>query len=131
VRKVTALRTDVKKGKKEDAKEIEDRFLEAINDDLNMPRALEVFWGVLDDTSLTPITRLSLLEAFDEVLGLGVGEMKEAKNSIPKSVLELARAREQARKEKRWADSDRLRDEIRSNGFLVEDMSKGFELRKI
>ena len=38
--------------------------------------------------------------------------------------------RQQARKDKQWAESDRLRSEIGSKGYVVEDTAKGQVIRK-
>jgi hypothetical protein len=44
-----------------------------------MPRALEVFWEVMEEANMESRTRLATLEQFDDVLGLGLREMKEKK----------------------------------------------------
>ena len=49
--------------------------------------------------------------------------------SAPESVHELARARQAARAEKKFALSDQLRDEIAAQGFEVVDVATGYELR--
>ena len=49
----------------------------------------------------------------------------------PQEVLDLATARQQARKDKNWAESDRLRDEIAKAGFKIKDTANGFELEKL
>ena len=58
-RKIIELRNAKHKGMDNTAK-YSGRFLEAVNDDLNMPRAPEVFWAVLDDNSMDSIKRLKL-----------------------------------------------------------------------
>ncbi|MEK6894312.1 MAG: cysteine--tRNA ligase [Nanoarchaeota archaeon] len=99
-------------------------FLEAINDDLNMPRALEVFWDVMEEANMESKTRLSTLEYFDSVLGLGIRDMKEKKIVIPKDVLDLLEARQKARKNKMFAEADEIRDKIKSKGYVIEDLAK-------
>ncbi len=116
--------TDVEHHKKE--------FLEAVNNDLNMPQALEVFWNVIEETDMNTRTRLALLEDFDRVLGLGVKEMKEEKVVIPKDILNLLEARQEARKKKMFAEADILRQRIKDRGFVIEDLAEdGPTLRKI
>jgi cysteinyl-tRNA synthetase len=107
-------------------------FLNAINDDLNMPRALEIFWEVLVETDMNTKLRLVLLEDFDRVLGLGIKDMKEEKVIVPKDVLKLLEARQEARKKRMWAEADILRERIREKGFVIEDLGdNGPVLKKI
>ncbi len=106
-------------------------FKEAVNDDLNTSRALQVFWTALDDSNFDSKKKLSLLEKFDEVLSLGISNFKEKKFAIPSSVSALLREREQLRKQKRWAESDILRQRIKELGFSVEDREDGQKLERI
>ncbi len=130
-RKVIRLRTEKNSGNT-DVEHHKNEFLEAINDDLNMPQALEVFWNVIEETDMNTRTRLALLEDFDRVLGLGVKEMKEEKVVIPKDVLNLLEARQEARKKKMFAEADILRQRIKERGFIIEDLAEdGPTLRKI
>ena len=58
---------------------------------------------------------------FDRVIGcFDVDNVKED-DAIPAEVTALAEARAAARKEKNWAESDRLRDEIAKLGYAVKD----------
>ncbi len=130
-RKIIRLRTEKNPGNT-DVEEHRKNFLEAINDDLNMPQALEVFWNVIEETDMNSKTRLALLEDFDRVLGLGIKDMKEEKIVIPKDVLKLLEARQEARKKKMFAEADILRQRIKERGFVIEDLAEdGPTLRKI
>ena len=129
-RRVVELRKDNHSGNT-DVGEHKLRFLEAINDDLNMPRALEVFWDVLDETDMDTRIRLSLLEDFDRVLGLRIKDMKEEKVNVPRDVKDLLAARQEARKKKMFAEADILRQRIKERGFVIEDSESGPRLRKI
>ncbi len=108
-----------------------DEFLDAINDDLNMPRALASVWGVVKDKELPPSEKLNLLMKFDTVLGLGLSDVKEEILDISNEVLALKDARDLARKNKDWKKSDELRDQIKALGFIILDGSAGSELKKI
>ena len=110
--------------------EYEKQFLSAINDDLNMPQALDVFWQVLDDLTFNSNKKLKLLEKFDEVLGLGIRDIKDVRIKIPSEIKKLVEAREKARKNKDWAEADVLRNMIKERGYLIEDTSKGPRLRE-
>ncbi len=130
-RKIIRLRTEKNSGNT-DVEHHKKEFLEAINDDLNMPQALEVVWNVIEETDMNTRTRLALLEDFDRVLGLGVKDMKEEKLVVPKDVLKLLEARQEARKKKMFAEADILRQRIKERGFAIEDLAEdGPTLRKI
>ncbi len=102
-------------------------FLEYINDNLNVPRALALLWTLLDDKNLTNQDKYKLAIEFNKIFGLDLDKNNE---EIPKNILELADKREKARKNKDWKESDRLRDEIKKEGYLIEDSSSGFILKK-
>ena len=129
-RKVIELKETIHKGS-DKTKEYEKDFLEAVNDDLNIPLAVQVFIKCLDDIAFDSKKRLKLLEKFDSVLGIGVAEMKEEKIKLPKEVSELVNEREKARKAKMWADSDKLRNKIKELGYTVSDTSEGPKVEKI
>ncbi|MEK6915458.1 MAG: cysteine--tRNA ligase [Nanoarchaeota archaeon] len=129
-RKVINLRNENSNGNA-GVSDYEKLFFDAINDDVNMPQALEVFWSLLDDTDVNSKVRLKTLVKFDNVLGLGIKEMNEKKVKIPKGVNELVKKREVARKNRDWNLSDKLRDELVELGFSVEDTSEGQVVRKI
>ena len=128
-RRVADLRNEERKGP-DRTKEYEEEFLRAVNDDLNMPRALKVLWKVIDDFDFSPKEKVKLLERFDSVLGLGVKNMKEKKDIIPKKVLDLIEKRELLRKEKKWAEADIVRERIKEEGYLVEDLPDGARVEK-
>ncbi len=106
-------------------------FLEVISDDLNISKALDIFWKVIDDENFDVKKRLKLLEKFDEVLGLGIKKMKSEQLKLPREVGKLLDARAEARKNGRWEEADILRGRIRERGFIVEDKEEGQIVRKM
>ena len=88
--------------------EIENKFHQAINDDLNMPLAMSAVWEAVKYQDKSPKIA-KLLEKFDTVLGLKITEKRE--EEIPQEILELVEQRKVARNEKNWTESDRLRDQ--------------------
>ena len=105
-------------------KEYENKFLEAINDDLNMPIAMSVVWDVVKNPNKSKDFKELLLK-FDEVLGLDLKNYKPEETKIPKEIEELIKLRNEARNSKNWVESDRLRDEIISKGYTVKDTKEG------
>ena len=112
-------------------KEYEKKFLDAVNDDLNMSKALDILWRVLDDFNFSPKKRIKLLEKFDKVLGLGIKNMKKERIRASKEVRDLLKERETYRKKKQWGKADELRKMIKERGFIIEDKFDGAVLRSI
>ena len=110
--------------------EYEERFHQAINDDLNMPLAMGVVWEVVRNEKKSPMLAKLLLK-FDSVLGLEIEkETKQDKEEIPQEILDLVEERKQARKNKDWAKSDELRDVIQQKGYDIKDTKEGTEIKK-
>lgn len=129
-RKVIELKNEEHKGK-DMTKEYESEFLAAVNDDLNMPLAVQVLWKVIDDFDFDSKKKLKLLEKFDEVFGLDIENMQEIIVIASKELEHLMNEREKLRKEKKWAEADILRERIREKGYKVVDSGEGSKLEKI
>ena len=109
-------------------RELEKKFHEAINDDLNMPLAMSYVWEVAKYEKKNPEIS-KLLEKFDTVLGIKIGEENKHKyEEIPQEILELVKEREFARQNKDWYKSDELRELISQKGYIVKDTAKGAEI---
>ena len=106
--------------------DLENRFHQAINDDLNMPLAMSVVWEAVKYPEKSPKIA-ELLAKFDTVLGIKITEKKEQKE-IPQEILDLVEQRKQARLNKNWTESDRLRDVIAEKGYSVKDTKEGVEI---
>ena len=106
----------------------ENRFLQAINDDLNMPVAMSIVWEVIKNPNKSK-QLAELLKKFDIVLGLKIDE-EEKKIDLPEEILDLIEQRKQARENKDWAKSDELRDLISSKGYTVKDSKEGMTVEK-
>ncbi len=118
----------------EKIKEYENKFLETINDDLNMPAAMGIVWEIVRN-SKTSKQYADLLLKFDEVLGLDLANsekyLNEAKNiQLPEEVQNLLEKRKQARAEKNWALSDEIRDKLNAMGYIVKDSKDGMTVEK-
>ncbi len=111
-------------------KKYKEKFLNKINDDLNMPEALAVVWAVVKEKGLGNREKYKLLLNFDKVLGLDLKNIKKEKIKIPAEITALAKKRLKARKNKDWATSDKLRDQIGKKGYLIEDTANSFSLKK-
>ena len=105
-----------------------DLFIEAVTDDLNMPRALAVMQEVLK-SDLPDEEKYATILDFDKVTGLQLDKVVD-QEEIPINIQEKVGARIKARAEKDWAMSDQLRDEIESLGYMVQDSKDGMKVIK-
>jgi cysteinyl-tRNA synthetase len=111
--------------------EYKEKFLLAVNDDLDTPKALALVWELVKDTEVSDADKKATLYDFDKVLGLNLKDVAKTELVIPADVSELLKLREEARNSKNWSKSDEIRDEIKSRGFEVKDTEEGQELKQI
>jgi len=105
--------------------------IKAINDDLNLPEALQIFLKVVEDFDFEPKSKLKLLEKFDKVLGLKISEMQESLILPSPKVENYLKEREKLRQNKLWAEADIIRERIREEGYEIEDTEQGPKLSRI
>lgn len=105
-----------------------ERFRQTVNNDLNMPQAMAMVQELLK-SDLAVGVKLSTLFEFDRVLGLNLADVG-AEDVLPAEIQELVDARQKARKEKNWSQSDLLRDEIQALGYAVQDTPQGMKVFK-
>ncbi len=109
----------------------ESLFLEAINNDLDTPRALAIVWEMIKSKEMSYQNKKALLLKFDRILGLGLSQVKKEKLIIPDEIQILIKEREEARENKNWKRADELREVIKKKGFLVEDVESETDIRKL
>ena len=99
-----------------------DSFFEAINDDLNTPKAI---------TLLKEAGSKSAIRSMDLTLGLDIENMaNKIFGDIKEEILELKKERDLARQNKMWQRSDDLRKEIENDGYVLEDSENSSVIRK-
>ncbi|MBO5790953.1 MAG: cysteine--tRNA ligase [Lentisphaeria bacterium] len=120
----------------------QNQFRTAIADDLNSAGATAALFALVrDGNRLADAGTLSAAGAakildccrdFDRVFGCLDVDAAPVAEEFPAEVVALAEERAAARKNKNWAESDRLRDAIKDAGFLVEDAPGGiWKLKKL
>lgn len=119
---------DLQKKGKDLSKTYEEKFDKAISDDFNMPEALQVFIKALEDNNFDSKKKLSLLKDFNSVLGLNI---EEEPQETPEEVLVLLKKRQEARDNKDWKASDKIREKIKELGYQVTDNPDGQKVEKI
>ena len=114
--------------------EYENKFLDAINDDINMPVAISVVWD-LAKNEVKSNDIYNLILKFDKVLSLDLNKKQEDKKikeeNLPEEILEILEKRKKARESKDYALSDMLRDELKQKGYIVKDSKEGQKIEKV
>ena len=108
------------------------QFIEAMSDDLNTADAIAALFELVRDINSNVIaanankgTVEAAIKVFDEladVLGLVYNRKKEDLDSEIEALIEQ---RTQARKDRNWAEADRIRDELKAKGIVLEDTAQG------
>jgi cysteinyl-tRNA synthetase len=119
-----ARRLSIGKGK-----EIPSAFVEALEDDLNTPKALAAVWDMLKSGS-TVDEKGAMLAVMDMVLGLGLSQYIGQSFVPPEEIIALADEREVYRKSKDWQKADEIRDELQKRGWMIEDIKGGFKVTR-
>jgi cysteinyl-tRNA synthetase len=102
----------------------EEDFRDAVNEDLNLPKALASMHQMLSAELMTAKDKLTLLEKFDRILGLkleNAAYQPESESGIAKRIEEYRGLRSS----KQFAQSDVLRKEIEDLGYSVRDTERG------
>ncbi len=134
VAKVASLKPDGNEINAEAFAEGKKKFTDALDNDLNTSLAVTALYDVFKmDTD--DGTKLALIRDFERVLGLGLIEASEKLNSESKDescdselieyINERILARKQAKKEKNFAEADRIRDELLERGITLIDTREG------
>ena len=105
-------------------------FTSAINDDLNMPRVIQIVWKMLDDLTFNTKKKLKLLESFDKVLGLDMTKINE-NSEVPEHIWSLVNERDELRAQKKFEEADIIRERVHHEGYEIEDTPEGARVLKI
>lgn len=109
-----------------------DQFITAMDDDLNTADAITAIFELVKDINTTVITdapNKELVETattlFDELTGVLGLVYNRKTESLDDEIEKLIEARTQARKDRNWAEADRIRDELKAQGIVLEDTPQG------
>jgi len=103
-------------------------FEKSINDDLNMPGAIQALQKLLKDDKVSGKSKIELVRKMDAVFSLDL--MKKERVIVPEEVQKLAEQRWQAKKTKNFKLADELRAKVTAMGFVIADMPEGYEIKK-
>lgn len=116
-----------------------DEFCEVMDDDMNTADAIAVIFDMVRDINAAvgpntnPTRALAkacndMFTELSEVLGLPLGKVGQ---SIDTEIEAMIEARQEARKAKNFAEADRIRDELKAQGILLEDTPQGVKWKKV
>ncbi|MEW6060260.1 MAG: cysteine--tRNA ligase [Actinomycetota bacterium] len=112
----------------EEAKAYDERFREAVGDDLNMPRAVVVL-NELVSSGIPDGDKCALLSSWDQVLGLDLERDVREGWTPTDEVEEVVAERDAARSAKDFATADELRNRLQAMGLEVMDTPEGTKVR--
>ncbi|MEO5953090.1 MAG: DALR domain-containing protein, partial [Chloroflexia bacterium] len=112
-----------------------ERFLLAINDDLNLPGALGVMHELITEANRRgeQADVLPTIFDWDRVFGLLLEETAAGRleDKLPPALQDLLNGRQEARKNKEWKRADELRAQLREAGIEIEDTPQGVRWKRI
>jgi cysteinyl-tRNA synthetase len=124
--RVLSFRLNPEKPKNEERKnQLKQAFFTAMEKDLDTPVALAIVWESLKDQTISNTEKLNLMRDFDVILGFGVDEFSAP--ILSSQHMSLIKNREEARKNKDWARSDAMRDQLLQDGICIKDTKDGTE----
>lgn len=109
-------------------------FEEKMDDDLNISEGLAVIFDFIRDVNKIRLSKrdaakvISFMKEINMVLG--VMNFKKGEK-IPVEIKRLIESREEARNKKDYAKADKIREEIRQKGYIVEDGKDGRMVKKV
>jgi cysteinyl-tRNA synthetase len=131
------LKGEYNKELEEKVKETKKKFEESMDDDFNMPLALAAIFDLINETNKAidakKVSRENLDEVYELIMGFDkvLGVLEHEKGELPKELMDLIFKRESYRRVGDFKNADRIRDELRKKGIIVEDSPQGPRWRKV
>lgn len=109
-----------------------EKFIKSMDDDLNTADAISSVFELVRDINTSVITDAPAKELvelatklFDELTGVLGLVYNRKTESLDDEIEKMIEARTQARKDRNWAEADRIRDELKAQGIVLEDTPQG------
>lgn len=112
-------------------------FLEAVENDLNFPKAMALVWEMLRTHELDATTKVRLLLDFDRILGFGLREYLQSEEperksdprtylaAVPAEIAAQVETRQVMRQQQRFAEADQVRNTLAAAGYTLRDTRQG------
>ncbi len=109
-----------------------EQFCNAMDDDLNTADGIAAVFELVRDINVSVLESGSktlveyAIKLFDELTGvLGLVYNRKTDDVLDSEIEAMIDARQKARKAKNWAEADRIRDELKAQGIVLEDTPQG------
>lgn len=111
------------------------RFKSAMDEDFNTPEAMAVLFELANDVNKSKSAELAgLLKALGNVVGLLQRQpetfLKGERSGDDEKIDNLVKARQEAKLSRNFAEADRIRDELKAAGIILEDSPQGTTWRR-
>lgn len=110
-----------------DFRTYDDKFKECLANDMNTSNAITLLYELMKDREVSGKTKLSLIESWDKVFGLDL--LKNAEDDISlelkEYINEMILKRNKAKKNKDFAEADKIRDELLAKKIVIKDTREG------
>ena len=129
--------TDEEKKYLQSLNKYKEKYIEKMDDDFNTADAITAIFDLIKDVNINVnidsskelITGcLNLIRELGKPLGM---LQKSTKVNLDDEIQKLVNERQQARKDKNWALADKIRDDLKSRGIVLEDTPQGIRWHKI
>lgn len=111
-----------------------ERFMDALKDDLNTANALTVLYDILKDETINGHTKLKTIRSFDRVLSLNlISELKDELHPQHEEIMHLIEKRQELKSEHKFTEADAIRDELATRGIELIDTREGtvYKLKEV
>ncbi|MBV7274489.1 cysteine--tRNA ligase [Clostridium sp. PL3] len=114
-----------------------EKYIEKMDDDFNTADAISIIFDLVRDIntnvgihSSKELVKysLDLVRELGDPLGI---LQKSTKSNLEEEIEMLIEQRQQARKNKDWSLSDKIRDDLKNRGIILEDTPQGVRWKKI
>ncbi|MHB9946907.1 cysteine--tRNA ligase [Clostridium botulinum] len=122
---------------KNELQKYKEKYIEKMDDDFNTADAISIIFDLIRDvnTNVTIESSKELVKyTLDLIRELGspLGILQEStKASLEEEIEKLIEERQKARKEKNWALADKIRDNLKERGIVLEDTPQGVRWKQI
>lgn len=129
--------TDEEKKYLQSLNKYKEKYIEKMDDDFNTADAITAIFDLIKDVNINVnidsskeliIGCLNLIRELGKPLGM---LQKSTKVNLDDEIQKLVNERQQARKDKNWALADKIRDDLKSRGIVLEDTPQGIRWHKI
>lgn len=116
--------------------EYKKKFIEAMDDDLNTADAIAAIFDLVREINSSidlDSPKLMIKFAYDLYMELAgvLGLLEKNQKNLDDEIEKLIEARQAARKEKNWALSDKIRDDLKAKGIVLEDTPQGVKWKRV